>query len=143
MTDIARPTRGLQNRNPGNLRASTAFTWQGQTGVDDKGFVVFATDIYGIRAAVIDLHTGYSRGETSVFALIKIYAPPNENDPQTYAVFVAGKLGVAPTDTLSFDQPTATQLIEAIITMEQGSQPYDDSTIAAGVQSAFAHFQAV
>ncbi len=143
ITDIARPTRGLKNRNPGNLRANPDFTWEGQIGADGKGFAVFDADVHGIRAAVIDLHTHYVRDrETSVLALIAMYAPPVENDTKEYADFVAGRLGVDPQSALSFDRRTAEALMQAIIRMEQGVQPYADPVIAAGIEAAFLHFEA-
>ena len=141
--DIARPTRGLKNRNPGNLRANPNFVWQGQTMVDGKGFVVFDSDVNGIRADIVNLHTHYIRDhETSILALIAVYAPPVENDTKAYATFVANRLGVDPLATIAFDRRTADALIRAIIKIEQGIQPYDDATIAAAVESAFAHFEA-
>ena len=142
MSDIARPTRGLKNRNPGNLRSNPHFAWQGQIGSgDSKGFVVFDSDINGIRADIINLHTHYVRDhETSILALIAVYAPPVENDTKAYAKFVADRLGIDPLATITFDRRTVDALIRAIIKIEQGIQPYDDATIAAGVEAAFAHF---
>jgi hypothetical protein len=140
--DIARPTRGLKNRNPGNLRANPRVHWQGQVAVDGKDFVVFGDDVDGLRAAIIDLHTHYVRDhETSILALIAAYAPPVENDTKAYAAFVAGRLGVDPLAAITFDRRTATELIGAIVKIEQGVQPYDDVTISAGVESAFLHFE--
>ena len=143
-TDIDRPTRGLKNRNPGNLRVVPAFHWQGQIGNgDSKGFVVFDSDVNGIRADIINLHTHYVRDhETSILALISVYAPPVENDTKAYAKFVSDRLGIDPLATITFDRPTANALIRAIIKIEQGVQPYDDATIAAAVEAAFAHFEA-
>ena len=142
-TDIPRPTRGLKNRNPGNLRLVPTIHWQGQICGDSKGFVVFDGDVNGIRADIISLHTHYVRDkETSILALIAVYAPPVENDTKAYATFVANRLGVDPLATIAFDRRTADALIRAIIKIEQGIQPYDDATISAAVESAFAHFEA-
>ena len=142
VTDIARPTRGLKNRNPGNLRANPRITWDGQVAVDDKGFVVFASDVKGLRADIIDLHTHYIRDlETCVLTLIASYAPPNENDTKAYVEFVCERLDVEARDTLAFDRRTADALIRAIVKIEQGVQPYDDATIAEAIEQAFAHFE--
>lgn len=141
IADIARPTRGLKNRNPGNLRGNPHVTWDGQISIDDKDFVVFASDVKGLRAAIIDLHTHYIRDrETSVLALISSYAPPVENDTKSYVDFVAGRLGVAATDALVFNSAAADALIRAIVRIEQGVQPFDDATIADAIEQAFAHF---
>ncbi len=140
---IGRPTRGLKNRNPGNLRANPTFTWQGQVAIDDKGFVVFDGDVNGIRADVVDLHTHYIRDrQTSILALIAAYAPPTENNTKAYVDFVAGRLGVDPAADLVFDRASADALFRAIVKIEQGVQPYDDATIAAGIEAAFQHFEA-
>ena len=141
IADIARPTRGLKNRNPGNLRTNPGFTWDGQVTFDDKGFVVFSSDVKGIRAVIVDLHTHYVRDmETSVLTLMAAYAPPVENNTKEYVDFVAGRLGVGCFDTLVFDRRCADSLFRAIVKMEQGIQPYDDATIAEGVEQAFQHF---
>ena len=143
VTDISRPTRGLKNRNPGNLRNLSTVHWQGLISGDTKGFAVFDSDTNGIRAAIIDLHTHYIRNrETSILGLIAVYAPPVENNTKEYATYVAGRLGVDPLATITFDRRTADELIRAIIKIEQGMQPYDDATIGAGVEAAFAHFAA-
>ncbi|BAE49269.1 hypothetical protein [Paramagnetospirillum magneticum] len=141
MPDIQRPTRGLKNRNPGNLRFNPAVKWKGLTGQDNKGFCVFNSDEAGIRAAVIDLHTDYVRDhQCSVLALIAEYAPPVENDTKNYAKFVADRLGVDPLATIPFTPHTAEELIRAIIKMENGIQPYPDAVIVEGVAAAFAQF---
>ena len=141
---LARPTRGLRNRNPGNLRDNPRVGWQGQIGVDSKGFAVFDSDTAGIRAAVIDLHTDFVRGglRTSLTTLIREYAPPADgNDTAGYIAFVAKQTGIDPrAPIVDFTPAIATALIKAIIRMEQGVQPYDDATLAAGVSAAFAHF---
>jgi len=142
--DIPRPTRGLKNRNPGNLKNNPRFIWNGQTGADSRGFAVFDTDVAGIRAAVIDLHTDFVRGgqRSSITTLIGEYAPPGDgNNTPAYIAFVAKRTGLDPQRPIaSFTPALATALIAAIIRMEQGVQPYDDATIAAGVAAAFAHF---
>jgi len=140
--DIARPTRGLKNRNPGNLRGNPRITWDGQVAIDDKDFVVFASDVKGLRADIIDLHTHYIRDkEVCVLTLIGSYAPPVENDTKGYVEFVCERLNVEARDTLVFDRRTADALIRAIVRIEQGIQPYDDATIAEAIEQAFAHFE--
>lgn len=141
---IRRPTRGLKNRNPGNLRHNPKVPWRGMMGPDSKGFCVFSSDEAGIRAMIIDLHTDYARdGQRSVLSLIAEYAPPVENNTKAYASYVAGRLGVDPLDEIAFDRSVATALAEAIIKMENGLQPYPAEIIAAGVEAAFDHFEGV
>lgn len=143
MTDITIPrtTAGLRRRNPGDLRPTPGVTWQGQIGVDDD-FLMFNNDINGLRAAIINLHTHYVRDrETTVAELITTYAPAaDHNDTASYIAEVCSALGVAADDPLVFDRPTAAALIRIIVKVEQGCQPYDDATIGAAVDAAFAHF---
>ncbi|MBF0095443.1 MAG: structural protein [Alphaproteobacteria bacterium] len=138
---IKRPTRGLKNHNPGNLRHNPKIPWQGLIGPDKKGFCLFDRDENGIRAMVIDLHTDYVRDhQRSVLSLIAEYAPPVENNTKAYATYVADRLGVNPLDEITFDRRVATALVDAIIKMENGIQPYPAEIIAAGVEAAFDHF---
>lgn len=134
--EISRPTRGLKNRNPGNLR-HTGIPWEGLAGSDDKGFCIFKDDAHGIRAIVKDLRKDYFKdGQRTITELIAEYAPPNENDTKAYIAFVARRLGVAPDQDIAFNATSATALVEAIIKMENGVQPYPPEVIAAGVTLA-------
>lgn len=138
-TDIDRPTRGLKNRNPGNLRFHPEIKWRGQIGQDSKGFCVFDIDENGIRAIVKDLKTDYFRdGQKTILALLSEYAPPTENHTMAYARFVADALHIGVEEEIAFNEATAEQMVRAIIKMENGVQPYSDDVIRAGVQAAFA-----
>ena len=138
--NIPRTTRGLKNRNPGNLRWTPKDRWQGLTGQDNKGFCVFSSDVHGIRALVRDLRTDYLRdGQTTIESLIAEYAPPHENDTQAYVDYVAQALDIGPrTEIPALTPAVATELAIAIIRIEQGVQPYPIATIAAGVAAGLA-----
>ena len=67
---LPRTTRGLRNRNPGNLR-DAGIKWDGLTGADPQGFAIFRTDQHGIRALVKDLRKDYwTDKQRTVTALI-------------------------------------------------------------------------
>ncbi len=142
VTDIARPTRGLKNKNPGNIRFNPKTDWKGQEGQDNRGFVIFDTDINGIRADVINIHTHWSRdGQNTIRKLIQSYAPPTENNTANYIDFVVTKVGKPADETIeAFTKLLALSMMKAIIAIEQGVQPYDDTTLYAGIDSAFIHF---
>lgn len=143
VTDIARPTRGLKNRNPGNLRFVPSVRWLGEVGDDTKGFSVFDTDVNGLRACVIDLHTHYIRdGQNTIRKAITCYAPPNENNTESYIAFVAMYTDIGPDKVFVFTPDVAAALLEAIVRIEQGVQPYDAATITEAVDAAFHHFGA-
>jgi hypothetical protein len=130
--------RGLRNRNPGNLRHSTAFTWHGELAPDAEGYCRFAQDHDGIRALALDLFTKWDRdGLRSVHAIVGRYAPPRENDTAAYITRVAAALGVAPGDALDLqDGAVLARFVKAVIRQECGALPYTPAAIAAAVADA-------
>lgn len=134
--------RGLRNNNPGNIRSSKGTTWVGQTGVDSKGFVVFSSMEYGVRAVAIILRNYVSKyGLQTVAQIINRWAPPSENDTAAYTQFVAGVVGVepgAPVDWLNDDEAMRL-LIRAISRQENGPPALlavSDATIQRGLSMA-------
>jgi hypothetical protein len=131
--DLGLPVpRGIKNNNPGNLRASDSFTWQGQIGVDDKGFCVFDTSINGIRALIINAFRLQEQGDNTLYSFGLTWAPPADNNGTTdYGLNLASQIGVDPNAQfdLGTGSPfTAIQLAKAICHNENGIDPYDDST---------------
>lgn len=126
--------RGIRNNNPLNIRKNT-IEWQGAVG-DDGAFVKFAFASDGIRAAARILKTYRDKyGLNTVAGIVARWAPPNENDTQSYIDSVAGKVGVAPSQTLSDeDYPN---LIRAMIYHENGQQPYPVIIINDGFNRGF------
>src|SRR3569833_3001877 len=82
-------TRGLRNNNPGNIR-KTATDWRGEVVGSDSAFETFATPEAGIRALAVLLRN-YQRkyGLRTVRAIITRYAPPSENNTESYVSAVA------------------------------------------------------
>lgn len=129
--------RGIRNNNPGNLRKSEAFTWQGEIGVDDAGFVIFDSIQNGLRALSRTLRTyRNSHGLNTVAGIINRWAPDNENDTDSYIESVSQRLGVGRDTPLGLGHYPA--LVEAIIIHENGQQPYDLAMIEQGVTQGFA-----
>jgi hypothetical protein len=134
-------TRGFRNNNPGNIRLTSPPTpWQGWVGAaaqTDADFVQFATAEYGIRAMWKVLSNYYAAGYQSVADIVSRYAPSSENDTSAYIASVASRLGVDPAAILDFTDPaTQTGLVAAMVTQEQGINPYSDDTIAQGIAAA-------
>lgn len=131
--------RGFRNNNPGNLR-DYGFPWQGRIGDDPEGFLIFDTADNGIRAMARDLSTGFTRdGENTIRIIVNEWAPSNENNTANYISHVAKLTGFAPDQVLFLNVPTIGALVSAIITHENGSNPYSpqqilNAVIAAGVQ---------
>lgn len=132
--------RGERNNNPGNIRISGA-TWQGKISPNTDGaFEQFDSPENGIRAlAIILKNYQVLHGLKTVRQIVNRWAPPNENDTGAYVNAVAGDMGVDADEAISIsDPPTLQALVSAIIKHENGRVAYDDATIGAGVQRAFA-----
>ena len=113
---------GLRNNNPGNLRPSDRFTWNGQVGVEN-GYVVFDTLEHGVRAAYINLRTYFSNGFNTVESIIARWAPDEDNNPtDSYILFVSVRTGFPANRILTFDRPTAYKLLSAMFRFELGQE---------------------
>lgn len=135
--------RGIRNNNPGNLRAGTGYTWEGQTGKDSKNFAVFESAEAGIRALMVTaLHKQTRDGLDTLRALGLSWAPPADNSGASdYGQHLAAQLKVDqddPFDLVGGDPFTVASLAKAIIKNEEGINPYPDSMFqeVAGVALA-------
>lgn len=123
--------RGLRNNNPGNIRYNAANNWQGQTGQDAQGFVIFDTMVNGVRALARILYNYGQAGLDTVQAIISKYSA---TDQAAYITNVSTALQVSPTDMLNMESAdTITNLVNAIIKQENGLDPLTAATISAGV----------
>lgn len=142
--------RGVRNNNPGNIDFNPRNDWQGQvgpeTGVDKPRFARFDHPENGIRALgkLLINYRGKDgmlgvggKGIDTVLETINRWAPSNENDTQAYASAVARRLGVAPTDPINIKDPvTLRATVLAIITHENGGNPYPSTTLDEGIRRA-------
>lgn len=129
--------RGIRNHNPGNIRKGEK--WKGlsehQT---DSSFCVFVSPEYGIRALAKVLLTYYKKYQlNTVKKIISRYAPPNENETESYIKSVADMLGVLPDEVIDLSSVAVLAvLLRAIIRHENGEQPYSDEQILKGIHLA-------
>jgi hypothetical protein len=122
---------GIRNNNPGNLRAAPNAT--GYNG----GFVTFATPNDGLSALSRQLMLYGDRGNNTLSGIIHTYAPSTENNTQSYINAVSQQTGFDPRQRLNLQDPTILQkLMAAIIQHENGAQPYNQSDITGGINSA-------
>ncbi|ECA5826008.1 hypothetical protein EL832_10295 [Salmonella enterica subsp. enterica serovar Hvittingfoss] len=129
--------RGIRNNNPGNLVYS-AQGWDGELASDGK-FSRFDTPEHGIRALAKNMRTYQNKhGLNTVAQMISKFAPPEDhNDTATYIKAVAGMMGVDPNQHIdTSDADTLTKLVNGIITVENGSNPYTGQQISDGVLAA-------
>ncbi|MDD4394705.1 MAG: structural protein P5 [Bacteroidales bacterium] len=86
--------RGIRNNNPLNIRKSRDF-FQGEVAAPtDKSFKQFTTPAYGYRAAFVIMFTYLTRGNNTIDKIIKTWAPPTENNTESYIANVTKRSGV-------------------------------------------------
>ncbi|QLG90782.1 structural protein [Pseudomonas yamanorum] len=135
-------TRGVRNRNPGNIDYSPRNNWQGQlgleVGVPKPRFARFDTAENGIRALGKTLLT-YQRkhGLKTVKAIISRWAPSVENDTAAYVRAVEANTGTTPGAEVDLTQaPVMLGFVKAIIHHENAGYAYPDAVLAEGVRRA-------
>jgi len=131
-TDNSAP-RGIRNCNPGNIKAASSFVWREQKGADDKGFCIFSSPAWGIRAICLiwvayEEHHGCSSLRDYIFR----WAPPIENETSAYLTYMAKALDVDPYKPLDIHALTV-PILKALTHYECGEQPYSDTVFARGV----------
>ena len=127
-------TRGIRNNNIGNIRVSKD-QWEGATG-DDGSFVTFDTPDSGVRALAKNLMSYGRQGYDSIEKIINRWAPPNENDTQSYINSVVAATGIPATQSIDLTNPDVlASLSEAIGYHETGSR-YDPEVYNLGVSRA-------
>jgi hypothetical protein len=133
-------SRGERNCNPLNLRPS-GDPWIGlRTEQTDPGYLQFQTSFHGIRAGAKNLLTYfrvYKRQTPS--DIIGRWAPKSDNNPtSSYISTVAKALGVGPADKVDLEnQDIMFKMIEAMIGVECGRQPYPKTELMAAIQAAY------
>lgn len=88
----------IGKNNPLNIRFNLLNKWKGQIG-HTRGFVDFSDLFYGVRAALYLVKISYARkGKVTYSEIISTFAPPSENDTQTYIEFVCNRMEKFPFD---------------------------------------------
>lgn len=152
-----RPTRGVRNNNPGNIRRVRGVTWQGQAADQtDAEFVTFQSVEYGVRALARTLLTyNKAHGLHSVRGIINRWAPPKgdrngsapggeyRQNTAGYIDAVAKELGLALGTTINVDARLDVDsyrvmrpLVVAIIAHENAGHRYPDRVITEGLRLA-------
>ncbi len=131
-------TRGIRNNNPGNIRYDSHSFWDGLSNPPSDGvFCVFMDAKYGIRV-MFKLLLAYQQRHNlrTVRAMIDRWAPPVENDTHAYVEYVARGMGFDPDKQFTFNGQLAVLMVEAMIRMENGKNPYRQDVILAGARLA-------
>lgn len=137
--------RGIRNFNPGNIRHVKGTRWQGMSAnQNDPAFVQFTGAQWGIRALARTLITYQDKHQLrTIRQVIGRWAPPNENNTESYIRQVATRVGVSPDTRIDvYDYRTMRALVEAIVRHENGSGPlpegnwYGESLVNDGLHLA-------
>jgi hypothetical protein len=98
----------------------------------EKEFAVFKSPKWGIRACARTLITYQDKHKlNTVKGIIDRWAPPSENQTMHYIDAVEKKVGTGEINVHEFE--TMNNLVRAIIHHENGSQPYTNAQITAGL----------
>lgn len=132
--------RNIRNNNPGNLRI-TADDWVGKIdNPNENEFVTFATPELGVRAMTKQLYTYQERDLYTVQQMIETWAPPTENDTNSYASRVAAAMGVDLNSRVDLrNNPDLTaKMINAMIIEEGGNEAseYFAGAVNSGISMA-------
>ncbi|MGB4414666.1 MAG: structural protein P5 [Paludibacter sp.] len=124
-------SRGLRNNNPLNIRHNED-VFQGEINGNDKRFKTFSSLPYGYRAAFVILGTYLSHGLNTIEKIITKWAPPAENDTESYIDKVEKWSGVLRSKKLTAaDGPEYIMIVAAMSFVENGKNA-DISAVKEG-----------
>ena len=123
--------RGLRNNNPLNIRHS-AEHFQGEIAGTDKSFKTFSSPAYGYRAAFVILGTYLSQGCNTIEKIISHWAPPAENNTDSYIFQVEKYSGVPRNKVLTPAGGAEFIMIVAAMSFVENGQNADIAQVQAG-----------
>jgi hypothetical protein len=119
------------NNNPGNLRppGGKEDYYQGQIGIDDRGFAIFRSKEFGQRALLGDINAKISQGLNTPEKFIDKYAPAGKDNEENsedsrinYKLKLASELGLKSTAE-PFPKDSANRIAGIIYDFESGNRP--------------------
>ena len=116
-------SRGLENRNPGNIRRAPV-RYKGEVRPSrDPDFKEFESLAWGYRAIFVLLDTYRTRyGIDTLRGMISRWAPPSENRTEAYIRAVSADTGIGPDEALeTLDPATMVPVAAAISRVENGT----------------------
>lgn len=128
--------RGIRNNNPGNIRYN-GIAWLGLAAPPSDGtFCVFTEAKFGIRAlARILRNYNCHYGIRTISGIIARFAPSTENNTTAYIQAVCKATGFTDSQQLNLESDAVIlSLMRAIIKVENGTQPYTEEELKAGLE---------
>lgn len=128
--------RGFRNNNPGNLTAAPNTT--GQDYGNGHVYAKFASMRDGLAAMSRQLLLDADKGITSIDQLVSKYAPRRAgNNTASYIRLVSQQTGFEPLQSLDMQDPNVlANVMNAMIKMENGQQPFSYAQVMAGIDDA-------
>ena len=124
-------SRGLRNNNPLNIRHNED-VFQGEINGNDKSFKTFSSLSFGYRAGIVILGTYLSRGLNTIEKIITKWAPPTENDTESYISSVERWSGVSRNKELTAADGADYILIVAAMSFVENGRNADISAVKEG-----------
>ncbi|MBA4274983.1 MAG: structural protein P5 [Alphaproteobacteria bacterium] len=142
-SERAKLSRGYRNKNPGNIDwLPPGRAWNGQIGKEPGGrFGIYESHELGIRAIGKQLLKYQERDDLhTIRQMINRWAPPVENATNNYIARVDAMMTRhGADDRLNLREYLQLRvLVEAIIVVECGGNPYQPDVIDRGVRLALA-----
>ena len=124
-------TRAERNHNPGNIRRC-GVRYRGERRPScDPAFKEFESDEWGYRAMFVLLESYRRRyGIDTLRAIVTRWAPPIENDTESYIRFVAERAEVDPDAVLLPRDVRLRAITEAMSRFERGHEPSPEQLAA-------------
>lgn len=125
-------TLGLENHNPGNIRAQGRAwkAWKGATGVDPWAHIIFKSDFHGLRAIRLNLEAYGKRGIDTPYKVAERWGSLKATRAQKldYCRMLCQASGFRPDQKLDMtDRRVLRALAHGIVRQENGSDPYPAS----------------
>ncbi|XEH50512.1 hypothetical protein NMD75_04385 [Edwardsiella tarda] len=114
-TNPSGKTRADRNFNPLNLKTN------GNAGKDSGGFAKYTDEDSGWDAARRQLSLYYTRDRLStVRGLVSKWAPPSENDTESYIAEISKRMGVGANDKIDLSDPAVLGQLSAYMARHEG-----------------------
>ena len=125
-------SRGLRNRNPGNIRISKTKYLGEVTPSQDRAFKQFSTMAWGYRAMFVLLHTYKKNGHRTLRQMINRYAPPIENHTENYIASVSRWADVFADVTLDTNDPAVMIPVVSAMSRVENGKPAVEADVREG-----------
>lgn len=128
----------IPRNNPGNIRKSAKFTWQGEVpGILPGHYLSFETLTDGYRAQIKDLNTKITQGNDTIAKIITKYAPEADNNPtEKYIQYVSAKTGIDRDAKLKANDWNVTGKIAYVMSWFEHGIKDDDGTLTTALKEA-------